>query len=122
MIWSQCSRLRAATAMSLTIWFRSDFTVSIAPIEPPAPVIAEVTSLSIPASLSERILKVRLNDALGVTGMNPCLEKLAAFHADSANHTFECSTAVLVFIPWPWRSPTEYQRAASPPSPARESI
>src|SRR6266699_4046938 len=45
--------------------------MSTAPIDPPACPIAEVTSPRMPASLSKRIRRVRLNDALGVTGIDP---------------------------------------------------
>ena len=96
MIWSQCSWLRASTVMSRTSLPPSAFTMSIAPIDPPASPIAEVTSPSMPGSFSSSMRSVRLYDALGVTATVPCLAgvggEFALLRDCRGNHTFEGST------------------------------
>src|SRR5947207_4294465 len=85
--------------MSRTIWWSCDWTMSTAPIEPPAWPIADVTSPSTPASFSKRIRRVRLNDALGVTGIDPALIRKPLLLQVAANHTSEGSTRAGVFRP-----------------------
>ena len=54
---------------------RVAFTMSIAPTEPPASPMADVTSPSIPGSLSSSMRRVKLYEALGVTGIAPRLRR-----------------------------------------------